>query len=193
MEMEEIEPHVVALRPLTVGKGLRPARAPRERDPEGWLTIKQAAARLGVSERTLREHMRSGAVPLRRRGARQGAALAALRAIGSARVPEQTEGAVMAVYKRGETYWYEFNHRGARLRGSTGCTSKREAQEFERAKRQEAAKAHERREALGRGPLTWAVAAARYWEELGQHHRRADGTLWSLEWLTRHLGEAYAA
>ena len=63
MEMEEIEPHVVALRPLTVGKGLRPARAPRERDPEGWLTIKQAAARLGVSERTLREHMRSGAVP----------------------------------------------------------------------------------------------------------------------------------
>ena len=95
----------------------------------------------------------------------------------------------MAVYKRGETYWYEFNHRGARLRGSTGCTSKREAQEFERAKRQEAAKAHERREALGREPLTWAVAAARYWEELGQHHRRADGTLWSLEWLTRHLGE----
>ena len=38
--------------------GLRPARTPRERDPEGWLTIKQAAARLNLGERTLREHMR---------------------------------------------------------------------------------------------------------------------------------------
>ena len=65
----------------------------------------------------------------------------------------------MAVYKRGETYHYEFEYRGGRLRGSTGCTSKREAQEFERAKRQEAAKEAERREALGRGPLTWGVAA----------------------------------
>ena len=42
--------------------GLRPARAPRERDPEGWLTIKQAAARLNLGERTLREHMRAGAI-----------------------------------------------------------------------------------------------------------------------------------
>ena len=33
----------------------------------------------------------------------------------------------MAVYKRGETYHYEFEYRGARLRGSTGCTSRREA------------------------------------------------------------------
>ena len=90
----------------------------------------------------------------------------------------------MAVYKRGEIYWYEFNY-GRRFRGSTGCTSKREAQEVERQKRQEAAR--ERREALGRAPLTWAVAAS-YWQEVGQHHRRTTGTLWSLEWLTREIG-----
>ena len=78
----------------------------------------------------------------------------------------------------------------SRLRGSTGCKSKREAQEFERAKRQEAAKEAERREALGRAPLTWGVAASRYWQEAGQHHSRYHGTLASLEWLTRHIGEA---
>ena len=94
----------------------------------------------------------------------------------------------MAVYKRGEIYHYEFEHRGPRLRGSTGCTSKREAQAVERAKRQEAAKEAERREALGRAPLTWGVAASRYWEEDGQHHSRTTGTLWSLEWLTREIG-----
>ena len=78
----------------------------------------------------------------------------------------------MAVYKRAGSpyYQYEFEHRGSRLRGSTGCKSKREAQEFERQKRQEAAKESERREALGRAPLTWGVAATRYWEEAGQHH-----------------------
>jgi integrase len=95
----------------------------------------------------------------------------------------------MAVYKRGEIYHYEFEHRGHRFRGSTGCKSKREAQEFERAKRQEAAKEAERREALGCAPLTWGVAASRYWQEAGQHHARDTKTLPSLEWLTRHIGE----
>ena len=97
----------------------------------------------------------------------------------------------MAVYKRAGSpyYQYEFEHRGSRLRGSTGCTSKREAQEFERQKRQEAAKEAERREALGRAPLTWGVAATRYWHEAGQHHSRTTGTLRALEWLTRGIGE----
>ena len=40
--------------------GLRPARAPRERDPERWLTIKQAAARLNLGERTLRQLVDDG-------------------------------------------------------------------------------------------------------------------------------------
>ncbi|MDF3016566.1 MAG: site-specific integrase [Thermomicrobiales bacterium] len=98
----------------------------------------------------------------------------------------------MAVYKRAGSpyYQYEFEHRGSRLRRSTGCKSKREAQEFERQKRQEAAKESERREALGRAPLTWGVAATRYWEEAGQHHAPDTKTLPSLEWLTRHIGEA---
>jgi integrase len=98
----------------------------------------------------------------------------------------------MAVYKRQGSpfYHFEFEHRGSRFRGSTGCTSKREAQDFERIKRQEAAKEAEHREALGRAPLTWGVAATRYWIEQGQHHAADTGTLRSLEWLTREIGEA---
>ena len=38
--------------------------------------------------------------------------------------------------------------------------------------------------------MTWAVAASRYWDEVGKHTRSADRTLVALEWLTRHIGEA---
>ena len=89
----------------------------------------------------------------------------------------------------GEIYHYEFEHRGHRFRGSTGCKSKREAQEFERTKRQEAAKEAERREALGRAPLTWGAAPrgiGRSTASITARRRRP----WSLEWLTRHIGEA---
>jgi integrase len=96
----------------------------------------------------------------------------------------------MAVYKRGATYYYEFELRGRRLRGSTGCTSEREARAVERAKREEARKESERREALGQAPLTWGATASRYWTEHAQYHRSPEQTLWALEWLTRHIGES---
>ena len=38
--------------------------------------------------------------------------------------------------------------------------------------------------------MTWAVAASRYWDEVGKHTRSADRTLVALDWLTRHIGEA---
>src|SRR5215217_768684 len=95
----------------------------------------------------------------------------------------------MSLTKRGKVWHFEFEHRGHRFRGSTGCASRREAEAVERAKRQEAAKEADRREALGCAPLTWGVAASRYWAEHGQHHAADTGTLRSLEWLTRHIGE----
>ena len=42
----------------------------------------------------------------------------------------------MAVYKRGKTYWYEFQYLGKRYRGSTETTSKVRAQQTEREHRQ---------------------------------------------------------
>ena len=54
--------HLIELHSLTIGKSLRPARAPRERkpDPQGLLTFARTAARLGVSERTLRKLVDDG-------------------------------------------------------------------------------------------------------------------------------------
>lgn len=36
--------------------------------------------------------------------------------------------------------------------------------------------------------MTVEIATARYWNEIGQHHKGADNTLWSLDWLKRELG-----
>ena len=44
----------------------------------------------------------------------------------------------MGVYKRGRVYWYEFWQAGIRYRASTGCTSKREAEDIEREARRAA-------------------------------------------------------
>jgi integrase len=96
----------------------------------------------------------------------------------------------MAIFKRGRIYYYDFQLRGAKFRGPTGCTTEREARAFERQKREEAKKESDRRQALGRGaPLTWAEVASRYWREHGQFHKPDTGTLQALTWLTRGIGE----
>ncbi|WP_225008996.1 tyrosine-type recombinase/integrase [Novosphingobium percolationis] len=45
----------------------------------------------------------------------------------------------MSVYKRGNTFYYDFQFRGVRYHGPTGCTSKRKALEVERRAREDAA------------------------------------------------------
>ena len=96
----------------------------------------------------------------------------------------------MSVYrpKGVKHYVYDFEHRGRRFCGSTGTTSRREAEAAERQKRVEAAEEAKRRVALGREPMTIEVATSRYWIEVGQHHAGSDNTLWSLDWLKRQIG-----
>jgi hypothetical protein len=92
--------------------------------------------------------------------------------------------------KEEESTTTNFQLRGAKFRGPTGCTTEREARAFERQKREEAKKESDRRQALGRGaPLTWAEVASRYWREHGQFHKPDTGTLQALTWLTRGIGE----
>jgi hypothetical protein len=43
----------------------------------------------------------------------------------------------MAIYKRGEVYWYEFQFNGSRIRESAKTTSKTIARDAERARRRE--------------------------------------------------------
>ena len=92
----------------------------------------------------------------------------------------------MSVFKRpGQSvYSYDFRYRRQRFSGSTGCTSKREAEKFEEAER-------ERVKALqfdARKPLTFKAAAAQYWTEVGQHHSNSDDTLRTLDWLEAAIG-----
>lgn len=92
----------------------------------------------------------------------------------------------MSVYKRpGQTFYsYDFRYRRQRFSGSTGCTSKREAERFEEAERQ-------RVKALqfdATKPLTFKAAAAQYWNEVGQHHANSGETLRFLDWLERQIG-----
>ncbi|WP_315920361.1 site-specific integrase [Mesorhizobium sp. SP-1A] len=92
----------------------------------------------------------------------------------------------MSVYRRpGQAeYSYDFRYRRQRFSGSTGCTSKREAEKFEEAERN-------RVKALqfdARKPLTFKAAAAEYWNQVGKHHRRSEETLRDLGWLQEKIG-----
>lgn len=93
----------------------------------------------------------------------------------------------MSVYKRQgrKFYIYDFNYRGQRFSGSTGCTSKREAERFEEAER-------ERVKALridASKPLTFKAAAAQYWNEVARHRADSEDLLRCLDWLITNIGE----
>jgi integrase len=97
----------------------------------------------------------------------------------------------MSVYPRKNgIYHYDFKISGVRFYGTTGCTSRREAEKFEGAKREEA-------EALARtateqrnAPMTVNVAFDKFWLEVGSHYKGSYGQtfLGALAWLTNELG-----
>lgn len=94
----------------------------------------------------------------------------------------------MSVYKRPgqQEYSYDFHYRRQRFSGSTGCTSKREAEKFEEAERNRV-KAFQFDASK---PLTFKAAAAQYWNEVGSFHRNHVDTLRSLDWLQEQIGPA---
>lgn len=98
----------------------------------------------------------------------------------------------MSVYlhKVSETYHYDFQIRGRRFHGPTGCTSEREAKLVEKRRREEAREELKRAESEATQPMTWGRASSRYWEEVAVHLRGTgpDNALWSLDWLTREIG-----
>jgi len=92
----------------------------------------------------------------------------------------------MSVYKRpgAETYSFDFRWRGHRFHGSTGCTSKREAEKWEKAEK-------ERIKAIQADPaktLTFGRAVTMYWDEVGQHRSRPKSVSSIMGWLQKHIG-----
>lgn len=92
----------------------------------------------------------------------------------------------MSLYRRaGSPFWqYSFTVNGARFRGSTGCTGKREAQIVEA----------EKRHAIKRGMVpkdkwTLHICLGSYWSERAKNNRSAKTILAKLDALRRILGK----
>lgn len=94
----------------------------------------------------------------------------------------------MSVFRKSgrKIYSYDFQYNGRRFSGTTGTTNKRDALEFEKQRRREAAA----NLIDTRKPLTFHVAALRYWNEVGKHHSNADDTFKYLGWLERNIGKS---
>lgn len=92
----------------------------------------------------------------------------------------------MPVFQRkGSPYWqYSFTLKGVRFRGSTGCTSKREAEIVEAEKRHEA-----KNRRTHKDPWRLRDCFGAYWSEHAKHKRSAMFVYRKLDALTRILGK----
>jgi len=96
----------------------------------------------------------------------------------------------VSVYKRPgkETYSYDFQLQGRRFSGDTGSRTKREAQAFEQARRDEARLELKAEAAFFADRMTFEIAASRWWLEIGQHQKATDTILRNLDWLKKWVG-----
>ena len=94
----------------------------------------------------------------------------------------------MSVFKRDGSviYSYDFRFRGRRFSGSTGKTNKREADQFEKARQEEARNS----EIDTNKPLSFSAAASLYWTERGQHHSDPSACERNIRWLEKEIGKA---
>ena len=92
----------------------------------------------------------------------------------------------MTVYQhKNSPYWqYDFQVRGQRYTGSTGCTSKSAAKEFERKERNRVAEG-----VLVKPDLTVDEACGLYWGSTGRFESNSDATKGQLERLTKFFGK----
>lgn len=97
----------------------------------------------------------------------------------------------MSVYKRADSpfYHYDFQWHGDRFYGSTGATSRREAEQEEKRQR-ERVKQQAAKTKGAKGDMRLEFVVARYWLEVGQHHAGKDNTWRDLERLIGFLGAA---
>jgi hypothetical protein len=94
----------------------------------------------------------------------------------------------VSVYKHKGSphYHFDFQVRGRRFHGSTGTGDRRKAEAVERKEREKAKALSKCDRDL---PHTYGEAAARFWNEVGQHKVTADDTRRNLVWLGDAIGE----
>lgn len=93
----------------------------------------------------------------------------------------------------GKTFTYSFQFGGRRFHGPTGKAEKRAAKEVERKAREAARREIEAERAAaaqlkGEAPLTFDIAAGKYWSEVGEFHAGADTTWTDLARLVDYFG-----
>ncbi len=93
----------------------------------------------------------------------------------------------MSVYKpKGSPFFhFDFQRGGARFHGSTGCTSRREAEAFERLEKDRAAAQAATLRKVDHTTINRAWA--RFWDEKGQHDAKSDTTFARMEALKEGL------
>jgi len=84
-----------------------------------------------------------------------------------------------------EVYQYDFWLCGHRFHGTTGCTERREAEAFVRARKAEALASIDKEPA---SVMTFGAASSRWWQEVGQHLKRNDTVMTNLARLQREIG-----
>ena len=99
----------------------------------------------------------------------------------------------MSVFIRKETkdgtYSYDFKLQGRRFSGSTERKNRREAEQIEKIRKEEARKELAIEKSFSDANMTIEVAASRYWLEVGQHHENWQTTERSMAWLVEHFGK----
>ncbi|MBA4033532.1 MAG: integrase [Bradyrhizobium sp.] len=96
----------------------------------------------------------------------------------------------MSIFKKPNSpyYHFDFQHRGHRVYGSTGCTTRKEAEAFEAVERDKA-KALVKATQRSRTSLLIDDVADRFWIEKGQHDAEPGATFTNLARLIEHFGK----
>lgn len=97
----------------------------------------------------------------------------------------------MSLYKpKGRTnYSYAFEISGHRFSGSTGTGDRREAKKIvEQLKREKKDEIAKQAKFTAEGPMSFEIAASRYWTETGQHLANSVDCFRYLGWLERQIG-----
>jgi len=96
----------------------------------------------------------------------------------------------VSVYRKqgSQIYSYDFVAKGNRFSGSTGATTKREAEAVEAIRREEAIASIK---AAGQAAVSLAIdhVADRWWQAVGQYHAGADTTARDLKRLVEYFGK----
>jgi integrase len=97
----------------------------------------------------------------------------------------------MSIYKSPKSpfYYFDFQFDNRRFFGSTKAKSRKNAEAVERDLKAKARADLEAEKRTGNAPLTFDIAAGRYWEEVGKHHADSAATSRNLERLLVYFGK----